>query len=100
MLKFLRFIYYTLTIFFENYFSFMIPISFNRSTSDLKRNVKKLIHNIRGTIDIDRIESAHYYSVVGNERDKDQSSTGVKLSYRDSGGAMQTKDMVVKFLSL
>ena len=66
----LSFIYYTVTIFIENYFSFLIPIAFNRSTADLKKIPEKLINNVRESLAIGDIQSFNMYSVVGNEQGK------------------------------
>lgn len=96
----LSLIYYTITIFIENYFSFLIPIAFNRSTADLRKNPEKLINNVRDSLAIGDIQSSNVYSVVGNELGKDQFVTGLQLSYLDPERRSQTKKIVIKFLSL
>jgi len=96
----LSFIYYTITIFIENYFSFLIPIAFNRSTADLKKIPEKLINNVRESLAIGDIQSFNVYSVVGNELGKDQFVTGMQISYLDREQRSQTKKIVIKFLSL
>ena len=98
--KTILFIFYTVTIFIENYFSFLIPISFNRSTNDLKKKSEKLINNIKGSLAIDEVESFEVYSVVREEHGKDQFVTGLQLTYLDQDRCSISKDIVIKFLSL
>ncbi|MBN2027958.1 MAG: DUF1679 domain-containing protein [Actinobacteria bacterium] len=96
----LSFAFYTLTIFVEDHFSFMIPISFNRSTDDLKKNPAKLIDSIKDSLSIGEVESFDTYSVIREERGKDQFITGLKLTYLDGDSSSRTEDIIVKFLSL
>ena len=96
----ISFIFYTVTIFIEDHFSFLIPIPFNRSTNDLKKNPDKLIENIKDRLAIDKIESLNTYSVVRDEHGKDQFVTGLQLSYLDRDCCSKSEDIVVKFLSL
>jgi hypothetical protein len=67
----ISFIFYTVTIFIEDHFSFFIPIPFNRSTNDLKKNPDKLIKSIGDKLAIDKVESFNTYSVVRDEHGKD-----------------------------
>jgi hypothetical protein len=97
---FLSLIFYTITIFIEDHFSFIIPISFNRSTNELKKNPDKLINNIKGSLAINEVESLNTYSVIREEHGKDQFITGLQLSYLDQDGRSKSEDIVVKFLSL
>jgi hypothetical protein len=98
--KLFSFILYTVTIFIENYFSFIIPISFNRSTNDLINKPEKLINNIKDSLAIEKVESSKVYSVVREERGKDQFVTGMQLTYLDQDHCSKSKDIVIKFLSL
>lgn len=96
----LSFIFYTVTIFIEDHFSFLIPISFNRSTNDLKKNPDKLINNIKDSLSVDEVESFEVYSVIRDELGKDQFVTGLQLTYLDQDRCSKSKDIVIKFLSL
>ena len=98
--KYLSFVFYTITIFIEDHFSFMIPISFNRSTDDLRKNPDKLINSIKDALSADGIESFNTYSVIREEHGKDQFITGLQLTYSDPDHNSRTEDIVVKFLSL
>jgi hypothetical protein len=97
---FLSLISYTITIFIEDHFSFIIPISFNRSTNDLKKNPDKLINSIKDSLAIDEVESFNTYSVIREERGKDQFITGLQLTYLGQDRRSRSADIVAKFLSL
>ncbi|MFO7558251.1 MAG: aminoglycoside phosphotransferase family protein [Desulfobacterales bacterium] len=99
MKTFSLFILYSITIFMEKYFYFLIPISFDRSTSDLKKSRKKIINNVREKLSIREVDSAVVYSVVGNETGKDQYVTGLELSYRDQENQPHKRNLAVKYLS-
>jgi len=99
MKTFLLFIFYSITIFMEKYFCFLIPIPFDRSTSDLKKSKKKLINNIRERLSIGEVDSAVVHSVVRNEAGKDKYVTGLSLSYRDQEGNPKKRDLAIKYLS-
>jgi len=99
MKTFLLFIFYSITIFMEKYFSFLIPIPFDRSTGDLKKSRKKLIRNVRERLSIGKVDSAVVHSVVRNEAGKDKYVTGLSLSYRDKEGNPKKRDLAVKYLS-
>ena len=92
--KTISFIFYTVTIFIENYFSFLIPISFNRSTNDLKKHSEKLINSIKDSLAIDEVESFKVYSVVREEHGKDQFVTGLQLTYLDQDRCSISKDLM------
>lgn len=95
-----KFIFYTVSIFIEDHLSFMIPISFNRSTDDLKKNPSKLIDSIKDNLSIGEVESFDTYSVIREEHGKGQFITGLQLTYLDGDSSSRTEDIIVKFLSL
>lgn len=83
----------------EKYFYFLIPISFDRSTNNLKKSRKKFINNVKKNLSIREINSSIVYSVVGNETGKDQYVAGLELSYRDRENQQKKRSMAVKYLS-
>lgn len=93
------FMLYSFTILLEKYFSFLIPISFNRSTDDLKKNSNKLINNIKKPLSIRKLEACDVYPVIGNELGKGQYVTGAKISYLNAELQLEKKDLAVKYLS-
>ena len=99
MKTFSLFILYSITTFMKKYFYFMIPISFDRSTNNLKKSRKKFINNIRERLSIGEVNSAVVHSVVGNEAGKDQYVTGLELSYTDQENQQKKRSMAIKYLS-
>jgi hypothetical protein len=99
MKTFSLFILYSITIFMEKYFHFLIPISFDRSTNNLKKSRKKFIKNVREKLSIREANSSTVHSVVGNETGKDQYVAGLELSYRDQEDSPQKRSLAVKYLS-
>jgi len=99
MKTFSLFILYSITIFMEKYFYFLIPISFDRSTNNLKRSRKKFINNVSEKLSVYEVNSSTVHSVVGNETGKDQYVAGLELTYRDQENYPKKRSMAVKYLS-
>jgi len=93
------FMLYSFTILLEKHFSFLIPISFNRSTDDLKKNSNKLIDNIKNRLSISKVESCDVYPVIGNELGKGKYVTGAKIAYLNTKLQLEKKDLAIKYLS-
>jgi hypothetical protein len=83
----------------EKYFHFLIPISFDRSTDNLKKSRKKFYNNVSERLSIREVNSDAVHSVVGNETGKDQYVTGLELSYTDQENHPKKRNIAIKYLS-